>query len=339
MKVIFLSIDQNADRVGTATYTRMTEYKKLFDEVRIIVVTGVVSLIHSFFVSRHIIKEDPRAWTVSSQEEFTGLVGFLLKFLYGASWQAQIHTDIFSPHYKKIFFKNRIRAIIARVTLPHASCVRAVSERVKESLYNNGITVPIFLLPIYTDISFARDIVRTNEDAQFRVVMISRLTREKNISLALRACTNFPKVTLTIVGDGPEKKNIQQEVESLCIKKRVRFMGWQKDIAPYLADADCFLVTSWYEGYGLSVIEAMAAGLPVVMSNVGIAGELLKDGISGRVFEPGNQKQLCQILKELESGADMRRRFGLAAREAVAALPSKVEYLTKFKQSFELCKS
>lgn len=343
MKVVMFSTDPAVVIEGSSAYERMKEYKQLFEELHIIVVTNFVSLARSFFAGSRIIKKNPTDFIVSSQEEFTGFIAFLLKLRYGVLWQAQIHTDIFSPYYKKVFFKNRIRVLLARATLSYANGFRVVSERVKKSLVARGISAPIAVLPIYTNLDAFRSIRVDHRNSRFHIVIISRLTREKNIQLALRAFSNFAKkyrdVGLIIVGDGSERRHLERERLRLGLLGRVQFEGWQRDIKPYLANADCFLATSWYEGYGLSVVEAMAAGVCVIASNVGIAGEILKDGVSGLVFEPGDEKKLTTLLEKIYTDANLRSVLGLEAQKTVAVLPSKEEYLDMFKKSFDICKN
>ena len=343
MKVVMFSTDPAVFKEGAPAYERMKEYKQLFDELHIIVVTNLVSLARSFFVSARIVKKNPLDFIVSSQEEFTGLIAFLLKLRYGVLWQAQVHTDIFSPYYKKVFFKNRIRVLVARATLPHANGFRVVSERIKKSLIARGISAPIAILPIYTNLDAFRSIRAERRDSRFHIVIISRLTREKNIKLALRAFSQFAKkyrdAGLIIVGDGPERRRLERERSRLGLLGRVQFEGWREDSKPYLANADCSLATSWYEGYGLSVVEAMAAGVSVLVSNAGIAGEILKDGVSGLVFEPGDEKKLTALLEKVYTDVSLRSALGSEAQKAIAALPSKEEYLDMFKKSFDICKN
>ncbi len=339
MRVVMFSTDASVIREGSPANARMEEYKKLFDELHVVLVTGFASLARSFFAASRIIKKNPMDCVVSSQEEFTGVVCCLLKLIYGVPWQAQIHTDIFSPYYKKVFFKNRLHKIVFLFIIHYASCIRVVGERVKTSLVKHGIRAPIIVLPIYTDLAQFQGIEYMPASDYFRILTVSRLTREKNTKSIVDALAQVPKAMLTIVGDGPERKNLEERAKKLNVQERVEFVGEQKDLARYFAEADCFVLASWYEGFGLAALEAMAAGLSVVMSNVGMAGDILKNGITGSVFEPGDLGALVRHIEALQADIALRKKLGENARRAVAGLPSKDAYLLQFKKSLELCKS
>ncbi len=128
--------------------------------------------------------------------------------------------------------------------------------------------------------------------------MASRLTKEKNIGMAIKAMKGvikqYPETGLIIVGDGPEKNKLK--AESRKLKANVVFENWTDDLASFYKTADLFLLTSNYEGYGRTVIEAMVANCPVVMTDVGIAGEIIKDGYSGLVVPVGNAKKLEEAI-------------------------------------------
>ncbi|WP_454885322.1 glycosyltransferase [Sphingomonas oryzagri] len=101
-----------------------------------------------------------------------------------------------------------------------------------------------------------------------RIVFAGRLVAQKNVALALRTLAELPDdMTLTIVGDGPERPRLEALARRLRLRGRVIFTGHVPDIAPYLADGDLFLLPSRFEGYPAVLIEALAAGLPVVTTS------------------------------------------------------------------------
>ena len=79
---------------------------------------------------------------------------------------------------------------------------------------------------------------------------------------------------MLIVGDGNKKKMLEKKAKDLGIEGSVVFLGWQNDVITYYKTCDIFLSTSWYEGYGLSLVEAHSLGIKVVSTDVGIAKEL-----------------------------------------------------------------
>ncbi len=83
---------------------------------------------------------------------------------------------------------------------------------------------------------------------------------------------SHPKTGFVILGDGPQRENLEKHVEISGIGGSVVFLGWRENIYSYLKKADAYLNTSLFEGYGISILEAIHAGLPVVTSDVGGVG-------------------------------------------------------------------
>lgn len=340
MKVVMLSTDSTILREGSAAYMRAREYKKLFDELHVVLVTGILSLARSYFMCARIVKKDPKSFLVSSQEEFTGFMVMILKWRFGVIWQAQIHTDIFSSHYGRIFFKNKLRKFIVRLTLSHASCARVVSQRIQKSVAGQGFLAPIAILPITPDLTQFSSIQLPNASGECVVLVISRLTREKNIAGAIRAFAGaqkkVPTLKLRIVGDGPERNALEKEAVRLDVSRAVSFLGFQKDIKQELERANIVFLFSWYEGFGVVVAEAMSAGRAVVMSDVGIAGDLLVNDVSGIVVNPGDESAAEAALVRLAQDGALRERLGKEAQKSIAALGGD-NYYKKFQEVCESC--
>lgn len=356
------SADPKAFDTRSAFYERLIEYGKLFNELHVIVFgasaqkeTALAKNIHLWSVYSKIrflelarayrlgarfLRDRPQDFIITTQEEFSGLVGFFLKIRYGTPWQAQVHTDIASPFYKSFSLKNRLRSLVSLLTLPFASCLRVVSERIKRNL---RVKRPVFILPIYVSLHKYRELQNRsyNQKENFVFLMASRLSREKNIFLALEVFQEFlkkyPHAALHILGDGPMKNELEAHTEKLKIRPSVTFLGWQDDIQKFLIEADVFLSTSWYEGFGLSVVEAAAAGLPIIMTDVGVAGELIKSDISGLIVPPGDERRLLLAIENMAGNPLLRERLGREAKKATEVLLSRDQYLQKFKESFFLC--
>ena len=94
---------------------------------------------------------------------------------------------------------------------------------------------------------------------------------------------------LHIVGSGPDEKKLKSYVARLGLEQHVVFHGYQSGYAlgMFYRECDAFLLTSDYEGWGMVIIEAAAAGLPIIMTDVGCAGEIIIHGESGLVVPPG----------------------------------------------------
>jgi glycosyltransferase involved in cell wall biosynthesis len=151
-------------------------------------------------------------------------------------------------------------------------------------------------------------------DGPVRLVMTARFDRQKDHETLFRALTTLPDVELDLIGNGPGQSATEALADQLGITGRVRFLGQRLDVAELLADAHIFVLSSRWEGFPRSTLEAMRAGLPVVVSRVGGAAEAVDDGQSGFVVEPGDREQLAERLRELVHDPDLRRRMGAASR-------------------------
>jgi glycosyltransferase involved in cell wall biosynthesis len=127
----------------------------------------------------------------------------------------------------------------------------------------------------------------------------------------------FPRAHLRIAGDGPAGNGLRELAAELQIGERVTFLGWQEDLNPLFQSSDVFAVPSVAEGLGIAALEAMAAGLPVVASNVGGLPEVVDHGRTGWLVPPGDPDALAARIAELLSDRDLRLRMGHEGRDRV----------------------
>ena len=166
----------------------------------------------------------------------------------------------------------------------------------------------------------ARESTRNSLGAgrKFVWLAVGRLVEQKNYSGLLRALTMLPGSDwiLLIAGSGPLAESLQAEGERLRLSDRVRFLGADENIRRLYNAADGFVMSSHYEGLSIALLEAASMGLPAVVTDVGGNAEVVTDGVTGYVVEPGNQASLAAAMEKLQSApAEARRSFGRAARE------------------------
>jgi glycosyltransferase involved in cell wall biosynthesis len=152
-----------------------------------------------------------------------------------------------------------------------------------------------------------------------RVIMVGRLAAPKDPVTLVRALGGVQgsPFTATIVGDGPDRPAVEAEVRAAGLEAVVELAGERHDVPGLLADADVFVLSTRSEGAPLSVLEAMAAGLPVIASAVGGVPEIVADGVTGLLVPAGDDAALAAALKQLLADATLRRRLGAAGRERV----------------------
>jgi glycosyltransferase involved in cell wall biosynthesis len=122
-----------------------------------------------------------------------------------------------------------------------------------------------------------------------------------------------PRAHLVLAGEGVLRARLQRQVNELDLTSRVHFLGLRGDIPDVLGASDVFTLSSDWEGNPLSMIEAMAAGLPIVSTAVGGVPELLQNGKEGFIVEPGRTEQLSEAMMVLLNNAGLRRAMGTAA--------------------------
>lgn len=152
------------------------------------------------------------------------------------------------------------------------------------------------------------------------IVCVAKLRPEKGHELLVGALEivrrQVPDARLVLVGDGEQRDRLAAQVVELGLTGSVEFAGAVPEVWPYLAEADVFALASKSEAFGIAIAEAMAAGLPVVAPAVGGIPELVRPGVSGELFPPGDDRALAGHLVRLLTTPELRDRMGQAGREA-----------------------
>ena len=153
---------------------------------------------------------------------------------------------------------------------------------------------------------------------------VGRLTAIKNLDLLFAACERafavVPTARLLVVGDGEERARLEVAVAaSPVLRGRVAFVGWQTDLVTVYGAVDLVVLTSRNEGTPVALIEAMAAGRPVVSTNVGGVADVIKDGVTGLLAPNDDVASFATALQRLLTDADQRQALGAAGRADVLA--------------------
>lgn len=150
------------------------------------------------------------------------------------------------------------------------------------------------------------------------VVCVGNFRPEKRHDLLVQAFASVrcavPSARLVLVGDGALKASLKRQVNSLGLTESVFFTGYQVDPWPWLAEASVLAQASKYETLGISILEGMAAGLPIVATAVGGVPELVEDGVTGLLVPEGDAHRLSDALERLLNSPKLARRMGEAGR-------------------------
>ena len=153
------------------------------------------------------------------------------------------------------------------------------------------------------------------------VSFAGRLDPQKGLMFLLQAwemvAAKQPDVTLFILGKGPQEDELKELADRLGISKRVVFLGEKWDVKPYFQASDVFVLPSLAEGMSNVLLEAMATGLPCIVTRVGGNLDLIEDGINGLLVEPRDAHQLSEAILRLLQDHDFAINLGRAARQTV----------------------
>lgn len=165
---------------------------------------------------------------------------------------------------------------------------------------------------------------RSHSGVGHSIYFAGRLDSVKGLPVLLKAMQQVaertcPETTLHLIGDGPQRSELQQLAHRLGIQSAVQFHGYlsQQEIQRHLRQADVVVLSSFYEGIPVVLIEALACGVPVVAPQITGIPELVQDGVNGFLFISGDSDQLAEKIVELLRKGSIRQRFGRAGRRKV----------------------
>lgn len=150
---------------------------------------------------------------------------------------------------------------------------------------------------------------------------VGRLHPQKDFSLFLevgaRALALFPQVFLVIAGEGPERPRLEALARGLGLGERLRFLGFVADMPAFYHSLDVLVFPSRYEGTCLTILEALAMGVPVISSEVDGPGEILEDGVTALLAPPGDLKAFWERLMAILEDPGLGQRLARAGQELV----------------------
>ncbi|NMA61925.1 MAG: glycosyltransferase family 4 protein [Firmicutes bacterium] len=215
-----------------------------------------------------------------------------------------------------------------------AQIIKYVPER-KVITIHNGIATSRF-----GDFSWeiSRDPLGLEPDDQV-VGTVARLIPSKGIHTLLEAVSLIAKIVpnmkLVVVGDGPERTRLEKYAEALGLNGRVKFLGWREDVPELMAGWDLFALPSMSEGFNLSVLEAMASRLPVVVPDLPSLKEAVVPNKGGLVVLPGNAPELAAALLHLLKSPEKAKAMGQFNRERAHTLFGEERMVTCTRALYE----
>jgi glycosyltransferase involved in cell wall biosynthesis len=243
--------------------------------------------------------------------------------------------DIYSEHFKTWHgpWLGPLFYAVDRATLGLAHRLVANSDGVKADLVNqvgisadkvsriyNGIDAALYAPQPGARQQMRRQIGLSEDEVV--VGTVARLHYKKGLTYLLEAAHQlggrFPGLRFIIAGDGPERRRLEEQARELGLGDRLIFLGDRTDISDVLAAMDVFAFPSLFEGLPNAILEAMAAGLPVVASDVAGNNEVVQDGLNGYLVPVQDAAALAEKIALLAADAPRRQALAAAGRQNVA---------------------
>ena len=279
--------------------------------------TRKVSLYRDFKAYREIKKTiiNTRPDLVHAHSSKAGVLGRLAAFRLGISNIFTAHGWAFAEGtpWSRKFISIPPEYIAAK----WCDRIITVSNADKQLAVDHMISKPGKFVVIHNGIADIEVQLIASPDNDIPILtMVARVARPKNFICLLDALSTIDtKYILQVVGDGPELRKVQNHANSLGIFNKIDFMGSRNDVPEILSCSDIFILSSDWEGYPISILEAMRAGLPVIASNVGGISEAVIEGRNGYLVSRKDAGALSEAIRKLIGDAGRRRKMGAQSRQ------------------------
>jgi glycosyltransferase involved in cell wall biosynthesis len=296
-------------------------------------ISPVRDLLATFRLARMIREQQPHILHTHTAK--AGAIGRLAAVLAGKA-RPPIVVHTFHGHVLRGYFGRARTAIfrtLERLLARVADTLIAVSPEVRDDLValkvapEEKFTVIRLGIELDERVAAAEEARRRTRrimgvsDDRFLVGWIGRMTGVKRGADVLRAFRLLRdrgvEATLCMVGDGPEREQLEELAGELGVMHACLFPGYQEEVGPFFAAFDAFVLPSANEGTPVTAIEALASGCAVVATRVGGVPDVIRDGSDGFLVEVGDLDALADALARLAADPELRRRLGSAGRERV----------------------
>jgi glycosyltransferase involved in cell wall biosynthesis len=279
-------------------------------------------------------------------------------FLFWANVSARIaglfmsSAKVIASYHDEVMSEGWLTRVIDRMTLALSDRIVCCSEAVRRSVLTKigGLEQQFVTIPFGVESEqFVTAIPATRAefglDEELPVVgTVCRLVEpKKGLSVLLRAVARLecvagrPLCQVLIVGKGPAEGMLKALSKDLGIDTRVHFTGQRLDVPRLILLMDAFVLPSLYEGFGIAILEAMAAGKPVVATTVGGIPEFVVSGESGLLVKPGDAVSLAQAIKQLLDQPEYARSIARAGQNRARKSYSIEKSVKRHEELYELC--
>jgi glycosyltransferase involved in cell wall biosynthesis len=293
-------------------------------------VASIPGLARAFRRERAAVFHAHQTWSLSCRY---GIVAAALARVPARVASAQLFLEM-----PKLVGIDAQHALLTRSLHRHVAVSRFVAGRLRDRFgvdANRIVVIPNAVEPPPAVAPDARLRADVAGDARTPLALtVARLDAQKGIAHLVDAAAMVPEVVFAIAGDGPDRAALEARAAERGVSARIRFLGHRRDVPALLAIADLFVLPSLYEGFPLSVLEAMAAGVPVVATAVGGTDELVSSE-TGFPVAPADPRALADGVRALLADRDDAARRAATARERVLATHSAASMVAAMSALYE----
>lgn len=342
--ILAIGRDNSAAEIGSQSYQRLLTYdtyhsftqvvinKGLYTEIALehgkIICAGGNSLVGAFLNAFKVIWKEMKTkeyQLITTQDVlYAGLVGYIISKIFKRPLYVQMHGDHLDNQRwfkSKVGKYNRIMNVVGKFILKRADAVRVVSSRLRNQIIKDYHIKPerVISIPIGTDISnFSGN---GEEQRLSRILFAQRLIPEKCpllfCEVVKEVMDEYPKASVGIAGEGFLQTEMEAFFAQHNLSNRVTFYGklHQLELAKLYRTSYCYIHTADWEGWGMPMIESMAAGCPVVTTDTGCATEAVRHDETGLVTAVNDKEALVRETKRLFADSTLWERLVKNGRE------------------------
>jgi glycosyltransferase involved in cell wall biosynthesis len=259
---------------------------------------------------------------------------------------------IISSYHDEIVTEGWIMRLVDRLTLKWTHGILCCSEAVRRSVLCRigGQGRQFTVIPFGVDVerfhsasAASRRELGVCDDGPLIGTVCRLVEPKKGLAILLHGMSELkrrigkPPCQLLIVGDGPARGELESLRDHLGLSSWVVFSGTRRDVPRVLHALDVFVLPSLYEGFGIAILEAMAAGKPVVATTVGGIPEFVVPGETGLLVEPGNHGALAKAIEDLLRDPERARDMGMRGRARVLDAFQVSAVVRQHEQAYEAC--
>lgn len=295
----------------------------------------VLSFISIYKILRNLLKTNKYQVVTIQDNYWLAVLGVYLARKY------QVKVEIQNHGFEKL---NYLRKFLASWAFSRADLIRTVSQRLDKFLQTEFkiSSNKIYTVPVPIEVKHLASLpkqfnLKEQYPGKFIFLTVGRLVPVKNVALQLKALAVLKntQAVLLVVGDGAERPNLEALAKSLKIEEQVVFLGWLDNLADYYRGSDCLLLTSFSEGFPLVPSEATVYELPIIMTDVGSAGDLIKDQLNGLLIPINDQSALVKAMHEIISNNALRLKLKQGSRQALGQILEPEQVATIINQHWQ----